>query len=237
MTGYLILEGGAEFAGLMAEVDRRAITLAGGPAAAVRILPTAATPDHNHTRAGQNGVRWFAGLGATDVAALPVIDRASAQDPGLAAELARADLIFLLGGFPRYLGETLAGSRCSAAIFAAHESGAVVAGSSAGAMVLCTYYLDPSRHELCAGLGLIPNSCVLPHHNTFGRSWSARLAAALPGATLIGIDEQTGMVDELGAGATREWQVYGRGGVTLYTAGATRFTAAGAALNLAAGTT
>lgn len=227
MAGFLVLEGGGEFGGLMAEVDRRAIDLAGGPQAAIRVVPTAAAPDNNHRRAGQNGVHWFQQLGASDVAALPVIDRASAQDPALAAQLAQARLIFLLGGFPRYLGETLAGSRCWSAIVQAYEAGAVVAGSSAGAMVLCEHYYDPGRQELCAGLGLVPNSCVLPHHDTFGRAWSGRLASLLPDATLIGIDEQTGMIAEVGPSERRDWRVYGRGMVTLYAAGASSLAAPG----------
>lgn len=232
MGGFLVLEGGAEFGGRMAEVDRRALALAGGLRAAVRIVPTAAAPDHNHWRAGQNGARWFRQLGASDVAVTPVIDRASAQDPALAAELAAARLIFLLGGFPRYLGETLAGSAAWDAIVRAYRAGAVVAGSSAGAMVLCAHYFDPGREELCPGLGLVPDSCVLPHHDTFGQGWAPRLAAALPGATLIGIDEQTGAVAEVAGG--RGWRVYGRGAVTLYRAGEARAFAAGAALPLPA---
>lgn len=59
MQGYLLLEGGAEFGGLMSEPDRRAIELAGGPGAPISIIPTAAAPDNNHQRAGNNGVNWF----------------------------------------------------------------------------------------------------------------------------------------------------------------------------------
>jgi len=65
MTGYLLLEGGAEFGGKMAEPDRRAIELAGGPDVIISIIPTAAAPDNNHQRAGSNGVNWFKSLGAT----------------------------------------------------------------------------------------------------------------------------------------------------------------------------
>jgi cyanophycinase len=230
MAGFLALEGGAEFGGRMADVDQRALALAGGPAAPVRIIPTAAAPDRNHTRAGRNGVQWFQQLGAADVAALPLIDRASAQDQGLAAELAAARLIFLLGGFPRYLAETLAGTRCWEALVSAHAAGAVVAGSSAGAMVLCAHYYDPGRQEIYTGLGLLPASCVLPHHNTFGRSWGPRLAAALPGVTLIGIDEQTGLIDESGLDGVRAWRVYGRGDATLYVAGIAHAHSAGSVL-------
>jgi cyanophycinase len=228
MTGFLALEGGAEFGGQMAEVDRRALDLAGGSQAPVRIIPTAAAPDNNHLCAGQNGVRWFQQLGATDVVALPLIDRASAQDAALAAELTSARLIYLLGGFPRYLAETLAGTRCWEAIVEAHTLGAVVAGSSAGAMVLCEHYFDPDRREIRPGLGLLPHCCVLPHHNTFGRGWAPQLTAALSGVTLVGIDEQTGLIDEHEADGSRAWRVYGRGAVTVYVGGATRVFPSGA---------
>ena len=45
--GYLVLEGGAEFGGRMADPDRRALALAGGPEASVVIIPPAAAPGHN----------------------------------------------------------------------------------------------------------------------------------------------------------------------------------------------
>jgi len=69
---FILLAGGAEFGGQMAVADRLAIQLAGGPDAAVAILPTAAAPDNNHQRAGENGVNWFKYLGATNVSALPL---------------------------------------------------------------------------------------------------------------------------------------------------------------------
>ena len=44
--GYLLLEGGAEFGGRMREPDLKAIELAGGFDAPIRIIPTAAAPDN-----------------------------------------------------------------------------------------------------------------------------------------------------------------------------------------------
>src|SRR5437879_10015760 len=79
MAGYLLLEGGAEFGGQMAVPDRRALELAGGFESRISIIPTAAAPDNNFLRAGNNGVRWFRSLGATHVESLPVIDTASAN--------------------------------------------------------------------------------------------------------------------------------------------------------------
>ncbi len=212
-TGYITLEGGSEFGGQMAAPDRRSIELAGGLNAAIAIIPTAAVPDNNHHRAGENGRRWFASLGATDAQVVPLVDRGSAADAAVAHTLSGARLIYLLGGFPAYLCETLRDSRAWTAMRAAHASGAVLAGSSAGAMVLCEHLYDPRAQRIIPGLGLLPNLCVLPHHNSFGQGWAERLRALLPQATLVGIDEGTGMIDD---GPTRAWSVHGAGHVTLY---------------------
>jgi len=211
--GYILLAGGAEFGGQMAVADRRAITLAGGVKIRLSIIPAAAAPDNNHQRAGQNGVDWFKNLGAANVSALPLIDRKSADDPAVVEALNRSGLIYLLGGFPRHLAQSLGGSNSWQAVLAAYRSGAVVAGSSAGAMILCDHYYDPYEKNIFRGLGLIPDACILPHHDTFGKSWAPELAQRLAGVVLIGIDEQTGMLND---DPTGRWQVYGAGGVTLY---------------------
>jgi cyanophycinase len=211
--GYLLLEGGAEFGGVMTQPDQRAMELAGGPKARLSIIPAAAAPDNNHRQAGQRGVRWFQGLGATQVTALPLIDPISANNQEVAEVLRGSGLIYLLGGFPHYLAQTLMGSLSWEAILAAHQAGSVIAGSSAGAMVLCDYYYDPAAKSLRPGLNLIPGACVLPHHNTFGKSWAKPLTQKHPEILLIGIDEETGMINE---GPQGQWRIYGKGTVTQY---------------------
>jgi cyanophycinase len=211
--GYVLLEGGAEFGGRMSEPDLRALELAGGIAARVVILPTAAAPDRNHERAAENGREWFVSLGAASVAVAPVIDKASANNPAIAAVLVQAQLIYLLGGFPGYLNDTLRDSLCWRSMQAATAGGGVIAGSSAGAMVLCEHLYDPQTHGLAKGLGMIPAACVIPHHDTFGAGWADFLGAKLAGQTLLGIDEQTGAIND---GPQGSWRVYGRGAVTVY---------------------
>jgi cyanophycinase len=213
-TRHILLAGGAEFSGGMAEADLRAIRLAGGFEASICILPTAAAPDNNHNRAGMNGVSWFHDLGAKQVSVVNVVDKSSANDPNLAKTLRSARLIYLLGGFPEYLGTTLLGSLAWEAALEAFTNGAVLAGSSAGAMVLCEHYYDPYVKKLLAGLNLVPGCCVLPHHNNIGREWVGSLSKLLPGTILVGIDEGTGMISEADG-----WHVYGKGGVTLYRPG------------------
>ena len=210
--GHLLLEGGAEFGGQMSEPDLRGIDLAGGRDAPIAILPTAAAPDNNHQRAGHNGLRWFESLGASNVDLVLVTDQASANDPSLAGRVRSARFIYLLGGFPHYLAETLKASRVWQAAVEAYREGAVLGGSSAGAMILCEHYYHPQQGKVLPGLNLLPGCCVLPHHNDFGRNWSRHITEHLPGIIQIGIDEQTGILDEpLG-----KWTVYGAGKVTLY---------------------
>ena len=98
--GYILLAGGAEFSDRMAKPDRRAIELAGGFSASISIIPAAAAPDNNHQRAAHNGIRWFKKLGAVNVAALPLIDRKSADDPVVVKSLQQSKMIYnYFGGF------------------------------------------------------------------------------------------------------------------------------------------
>jgi len=62
-------------------------------------------------------------------------------------------------------------------------------------------------------LNLVNNSLVLPHHNTFGKNWAPSLLKQIPNVNLLGIDEQTGMLND---GDNGMWNVYGAGDVTLY---------------------
>jgi cyanophycinase len=222
--GYLLLEGGAEFGGRMRDPDVRAIELAGGFGAPICIIPTAAAPDNNHQRAGNNGIRWFQSLGAKNVHSVSLIDKPSANNTEIAKSLRDAKLIYLLGGFTHYLGQTLKDSLAWQAAVDAYHNSAVIAGSSAGAMVMCEFYFDPSAGKVVDGLNLISNSLVLPHHNTFGKNWAPKLIKQIPDVTLIGIDERTGMLND---GENNSWNVYGAGEVTLYCKGVVEIYGAG----------
>ncbi len=227
--GYILLAGGAEFTRQMSAPDRRAIQLAGGPSAPIRIIPTAAAPDGNHMRAGNNGVNWFKSLGAKDVKSVNLVDAPSANHPAIAESLREAKLIYLLGGFPGYLGQTLKNSAAWQAALDAYQHGAVIAGSSAGAMVLCRLYYDPNSGKVLEGLGLVDNALVLPHHNAFGRDWAPRLLSKLPGVTLLGIDERTGVLDD---GYGTNWSVLGWGAATLYSDNQTQIHRAGESFSI-----
>lgn len=212
-NGHLLLQGGDEFQGRMADSDLEAIRISGGSDARICILPTAAALDNNHERAGANGLKWFNDLGVKNTRVVMLIDRASADDTGVVKKLNQADFIYLLGGFPDYLFDSISGSRAWQTIMERYQNGALIGGSSAGAMILCDYFYSPDTGKIRNGLGLLTNTLILPHHDTFGRTWVDPVRELRPELMLIGIDEQTGI---LNCGPGNKWCVHGRGEVTIY---------------------
>lgn len=178
-------------------------------------LPTAAAPE------GEQSLRRWLNLGAAQaerlgVEQVPVVvrDRLEADSPELAALIDGAGLIYLSGGSPTYLAQTLRGTLVWEAILAAWRSGSALAGCSAGAMALTGWV--PSMRALHRdpdpGLGLVPSLRVLPHFDKMLGWVPDLLTRALmhppAGITVLGIDEDTAVVDLTGAGHT--WQVHGR---------------------------
>jgi cyanophycinase len=210
--GPLALVGSGEYLAVMAGVEGALIE--GRPRRYVQI-PTAAAPE------GPDRLQYWLDLGAAQaerlgVQQVPVVvrDRDEAGSEDLAALIDGAGLVYLSGGNPQFLARTLRGTRVWAAIEAAWRSGAALAGCSAGAIAL-TDWVPAVRSPARAaepGLGVLPWLRVLPHFDRM-RSWAADLAAraaagAPPGTTVIGIDEETAIVDLTGGG--RSWQVHGR---------------------------
>jgi cyanophycinase len=210
--GPLALVGSGEYLAVMAGVE--AALIEGRPPRYVQI-PTAAAPE------GARRLQYWLDLGAAQaerlgVEPVPVVvrDRDEAGSEDLAALIAGAGLVYLSGGNPLFLARTLRGTRVWAAIEAAWRAGAALAGCSAGAIALTDWVpavRTPSMKPE-PGLGVLPHLRVLPHFDTM-TSWApdlvARAAAgAPPGTTVLGIDEETAIVDLSGHG--RQWQVHGR---------------------------
>jgi cyanophycinase len=163
------------------------------------ILPTASIPDGEDVfqRWAAMGVQHFTALGA-EVEPVLVRDRAGASDEAFVQAVGEADLIYISGGKPGFLLSVLAGSRLASAIIEAHARGAVVAGCSAGAMVLAGRLPGlrgrilpwPLRWRM--GLGLVPTAAILPHYDAWPEPLSALMALQAPrGLVVIGIDEDT----------------------------------------------
>jgi cyanophycinase len=210
--GPLALVGSGEYLPVMAGVE--GLLLAGRPPKYVQ-LPTAAAPE------GEQSLKHWLGLGAAQadrlgVEQVPLVvrDRAEADEPELAARVKGAGLIYLSGGSPTYLAQTLRGTRVWRAIEEAWRSGAALAGCSAGAIALTSWVpaMRAPTQNPDPGLGVVPNLRVLPHFDkmlTWVPDLLTRAVSGTPnGTAVIGIDEDTAIVDLTGAGHT--WEVHGR---------------------------
>jgi cyanophycinase len=99
------------------------------------------------------------------------------------------------------------------AIVAAWHGGATVAGSSAGAMVLCDPMVDPRGGALTLGLGLVEQLAVMPSWSTWTEDRARRtLQIAPPGLVLAGIDDRTALIRS----PDGTWATAGVGHVQLY---------------------
>ncbi len=216
MNGMIALVGSGEYLPIMETVDRFLLTQSGAPGRIPRVvcLPTAAGQEGEPSwgRWTRMGEEHFRRLDA-QVSALPVIDRASADDPQYTTVLEAADLIYFSGGNPLYLFETLNGSRAWESIQKAWTGGAVFAGCSAGAMILGQEIPNFRAVALTSvhAFGLLPARMIFPH---FDRWKMARAAMLAPlrhrlqaGEFALGIDEETALVGRLDS---PEWHVMGR---------------------------
>jgi cyanophycinase len=219
MSGPVALVGAGEFLPEMLTFDADLLEATGRSRPRVVILPTASYPDGEEvfTRWATMGVTHFGELGA-EVEPVLVRDRAGADDPAATQAIGEADLIYLSGGKPAHLLDALNGSAVGAALSAAHERGAVIAGCSAGAMVLAGHSFDfrvkvaPWPLRWRTGLGVVPGACVMPHYDAWPEPLCALVALQSPRrSVMLGIDEGTAAVGRDGS-----WQVHGRSRVTVW---------------------
>ena len=209
VAGPIALVGSGEYLPIMAPIEAQLI--AGRPARYVQ-LATAAVPDGPAVvqRWHDLGARQAERIGVTQVV-VPVVDRASANDPANAALVEGAGLVYLSGGNPTFLADTLRDTAVWRAIEAAWRAGAALAGCSAGAMAL-TSWVPSIRHPRgggTVGLGVVPQLRVIPHYDAFlARMPEVATRFLEPrdeGVTLLGVDEETALV-----GGPTTWTVLGR---------------------------
>jgi len=207
MPGLIALVGGNEFRPGCEAMDRSILARTGTNPRVV-ILPTAAAHE-NPGLAAENGVRHFNRLGARAEAAM-VVDPASARDRKWLGLMENADLIYLAGGDPAHLLETLRNSAAWEVVLEVWKSGRTLAGSSAGAMIFGGQMWAPGR-GWNEGLGLLPGLAIIPHHARLAKLWNAeRMRSSLPEeVTLIGIDEATALFGP-------PWELIGSGKVAVY---------------------
>ena len=216
INGSLALVGSGEYLPQMKEFEQSLINdgLANNKKPIYIQIPTAAAKE------SENRINYWRSLG--EVAAkslgvtqsfLPIFTRDDANNPELLKNVDDAALIYLSGGDPHYLAETLRDTLLWDLILKNWQSGGSLAGCSAGAMALSGYvpHFRLSRAQPTQGFGLLKEVRVIPHFDKFFK-WIPDSAAKhlldLPGdSTLIGIDEDTAVVRR----ANQDWQVWGKG--------------------------
>lgn len=208
--GPLALVGGAEWSE-GCQFDAELLEASGGKE--VLVLPTAAAYEHPQ-RSVDTAASWFEGLGAT-VRPLMVLSRPDAEDAANAAIVSEARFIYLGGGSPLHLRSVLKDSAVWTALVSAWRTGAVVAGSSAGAMVLTDPMVDPRGGAYTVGLGLVSQVAVIPHADTWSAEKAHRTIALAPkGIPIIAVDERTAITRHLGR--EKGWTAVGAGKVKVF---------------------
>jgi cyanophycinase len=207
-AGPIALVGSGEYLPVMADIE--AALIAGRAPRYVQIA-TASVPDGPAVvdRWHRLGVEQAERIGVTPVI-VPVNTREDADDPDLVRLIDGAGLIYLSGGNPNFLAETLRETALWSAIVTRWREGAALAGCSAGAMVMASWVptIRHPREGGTPGLGLLAHLRVIPHFDAFFSRMPDIATRFLIGkddaVTVVGVDENTALV-----GGPEQWQVQG----------------------------
>ena len=215
MNGSLALVGSGEYLPAMASFEKSLLDdgIKNGKRPIYIQIPTAAgkeSPDR---------LEYWKQLGLeqakrldVDSIFLPIFTREDANNPEYAALIKDSALMYMSGGDPHYLAETLVDTPLWDAIKENWRTGASLAGCSAGAMVLSSHIPNFRllKKSPSQGLSLLPEIRVIPHFNKFFK-WIPESAAKVllhvpDDSILIGVDELTAIVKRSG---DEHWVVVG----------------------------
>lgn len=215
--GTLIAIGGAEDKVGDRAVLSQVVARAGGQRAVIALFPTASSIPEELSRTYE---QIFRSMGA-EVRTVWVEERADAENPAHLQALEGATGIFFTGGSQGRIVTLLGGTPLAQAIRRAHRAGVVVAGTSAGASVICDHMIAQGKKgyaprrtsvTLAPGLGLTKRLVIDQHfaqRHRIGRLFAA--VALNPFLIGVGIDEDTAIAIE----PNHEIRVFGRGTVTI----------------------
>ena len=180
MLGPIVLVGSGESTAAMDAIDRDLLAATHAARPRVAVLPTASWPDGDETFLGWiRGTAHFAALGA-EVEGVEIRTREDAFDEACVQAIGEADLVYLSGGTGATAG-LIAGTPAESALRAVNDRGAILAGSSAGAMALAAcqprvggrrFFRFPTGWR--DALGFVDGAAVLPHYDAFPEPLAAR---------------------------------------------------------------
>jgi cyanophycinase len=210
MTGPLALVGGGEFTeGCV--FDRGLLDASGADEVAV---VAAAAAFENPGRLVARAMSWFESLGVR-VLDVPVRTRGDGMVAENVAAVRDAHFVYLPSGSPMHLRSVLKDSPLYDALLAMHDAGGVLAGSGAGADVLCDPMVDTRGGAFTVGLGLLPGLAVIPRANTWSHDKVRRTVELAPaGVAVVALPEATAIVRDASG-----WRTEGVGEPAVYVDG------------------
>ncbi|KAH7061617.1 class I glutamine amidotransferase-like protein [Paraphoma chrysanthemicola] len=195
--GHLVIVGG----NLQNDVIwQRIIDLAGGPNAAIVVIPTAGgEPSYTSNFSSAVTLRQ---LGATNVTVLHTYDPAEADTDDFVAPLLGAKGIFIGGGRQWRLVDAYAGTKTEKALQAVLDRGGVISGSSAGASIIGSFLArgDTANNQIMigdhtVGFGYLRNTAIDQHVLVRNRHFDMfDILQAYPELLGLAVDEDTALV-------------------------------------------
>ena len=215
MNGSLALVGSGEYLPAMTAFEKSLLDdgIKNGKAARYIQIPTAAGQESD------DRLDFWRALGQKQADAigvqamyLPIYNRDDAFKQEHVDAIKDSALMYMSGGDPHHLAEVLIDTPVWAAMVENWQSGASLAGCSAGAMVLSAQIPNfrMLKRSPSKGLNLLPEVRVIPHFNKFFK-WIPESAAKVllhvpDDSILIGVDEMTAIVKRSG---NDHWVVVG----------------------------
>ncbi len=220
--GTLLLAGSGEFTDAMIKVDRYLFRDIKNPA--IAIIPTAAGQETDWLKWVEYGKIHFKKLGM-HAYGVSLRKKSDASKPSVIADIAKANAFYFSGGDPAYVLSVMKKSPAWNTVYRKFQEGAVLAGSSAGAMFMGSWIPSNIRGVLEDGtkepqwekaLGLVPYM-IWPHYDwgrrTFGDKITRLIEAGQKKSSWLGIDEDTAVIWESGkkprvmGSGTAHWNV------------------------------
>ena len=217
-AGPVMVIGGAEDKFRDKAILSRFAKFSGGPDGHVVVISTASSLGEEATDMYRE---LLLGLGIGEVTGLRPEEREEANDPSVGRVLAKATGVFLTGGNQSRLTQVVAGTKLADGLLLAHDRGAVLAGTSAGASAMASHMVafgasgsTPKNRmvHLSAGLGILQNLVIDQHFEQRGRIGRLlALVAQSPSLLGVGVDEDTCAIVH----PDRTLQAMGKGAITV----------------------
>ena len=199
----IVLFGSGEFTNHVDEIDRYLID--NFKPKSIGILSTAAGQESDVAKWFEMAKEHYQQFDVK-VVTIPIFNHLEANNPDLVDMIEDVDWIFLSGGSPGYLNETLNDSLLLQRILKKQANGTLLAGSSAGAMVLGKYiitqpfkvFFSKSEATWQPAIGLV-DYVIFPHFNhlrKFKKLINQIIAKSPANQTKkwLGIDEDTAIL-------------------------------------------